>query len=101
MMLELLEETGFTLTYDDLILLSDAPVRVVLTRGRRHIVYVYSASVPVPYVTTHLRTHAKLEHVVNAQSTINPYCSYVVQKTIVIVGLRLRRLSIMDYFHQR
>jgi 8-oxo-dGTP pyrophosphatase MutT (NUDIX family) len=43
---ELHEETGLTLTPDDLTLLSDAPVRVALPQGR-HLVYVYSASVPV------------------------------------------------------
>jgi hypothetical protein len=51
--------------------------------------YVYSASVPVPYVTTHLRTLAQLEHVVIAQSTIDPYGSYVVPETIDIGGLSL------------
>jgi ADP-ribose pyrophosphatase YjhB (NUDIX family) len=54
---ELHEETGLTLTPDDLMLLSDARVRVALLVGQ-HLVYVYSASVPVPYVATHLRTLA-------------------------------------------
>jgi 8-oxo-dGTP pyrophosphatase MutT (NUDIX family) len=48
---ELLEETGLTLTVDDLTLLRDAPVRVALPEGQRELVYVFSASVPVPYVT--------------------------------------------------
>jgi hypothetical protein len=65
------EETGLILTYDDLTLLSDAPVRVALPVGQQ-LVYVYPASVPVPYVTPHLRTLAQLEQIVNAQSTINP-----------------------------
>ena len=75
---ELHEETGLTLTPDDLTLLSDAPYRVALPDGQQ-LVYVYSASVPVPYVTTHLRTHAQLEEAVTAQSTINPdgTCSIV------------------------
>jgi 8-oxo-dGTP pyrophosphatase MutT (NUDIX family) len=68
---ELHEEIGLILTPDDLTLLSDAPVRVALHVGQQ-LVYVYTASVPVPYVTIHLRTPAQLEHVVTAQSTINP-----------------------------
>jgi hypothetical protein len=44
-------ESGFTLTYDDLTLLSNNPVRVPLLEGKRHHVYVFSASVPVPFVT--------------------------------------------------
>jgi 8-oxo-dGTP pyrophosphatase MutT (NUDIX family) len=61
---ELLEEIGLTLTYADLTMLSDAPVRVALSEGQRQLVYVFSASIPVAYVTTNLRTHAKLEQVV-------------------------------------
>jgi 8-oxo-dGTP pyrophosphatase MutT (NUDIX family) len=57
---ELHEETGLILTPDDLTLLSDAPVRVALPVGQQ-LVYIYSAYVPVPYVTTHLRNHAHLE----------------------------------------
>jgi hypothetical protein len=41
---------GFT----DLTVLSDAPVRVGLPEGQRQLVYVFSASVLVPCVTTHL-----------------------------------------------
>jgi ADP-ribose pyrophosphatase YjhB (NUDIX family) len=61
---ELLEKTGLTLTFHDLTMLSDALVRVALPEGHRQLVYVFSASVPVPYVTSYLRTLAKLEHVV-------------------------------------
>jgi ADP-ribose pyrophosphatase YjhB (NUDIX family) len=75
------EETGLILTPDDLTMLSDAHVRVALPVGQQ-LVYVYSASVPVPYVTTHLRTHAQLKQVVTAQSTINPDASYVVPETL-------------------
>jgi ADP-ribose pyrophosphatase YjhB (NUDIX family) len=82
------EETGLTLTPDDLTLLSDAPVRVALPEGQ-HIVYVYSASVPVPFATSHLRTPAHLEQAVTAQSTINPDGSYVVPETLAIGGLNL------------
>jgi ADP-ribose pyrophosphatase YjhB (NUDIX family) len=57
---ELHEETGLILTPDDLMLLSDAHVRVALPVGQQ-LVYVYTASVPVPYVTTHLRTPAQFE----------------------------------------
>jgi ADP-ribose pyrophosphatase YjhB (NUDIX family) len=62
---ELHEETGLTLTPDDLTLLNVAHVRVALPEGQ-HLVYVYSACVPVPFVTSHLRTHAQLEHAVTA-----------------------------------
>jgi 8-oxo-dGTP pyrophosphatase MutT (NUDIX family) len=85
---ELHEETGLTLTPDDLTLLSDAPVRVALPEGQQN-VNVYSASVPVSFATSHLRTHAQLEQVVTAQSTINPDGSYVVPETIDIGGLNL------------
>jgi 8-oxo-dGTP pyrophosphatase MutT (NUDIX family) len=86
---ELPEEIGLKLTLHDLTMLSDAPVRVVLPEGQRHLVYVFSAFVPVPYVTAHLRTHAKLEHVVIAQSTVNSDGSYAVPATIDIDGLSL------------
>jgi 8-oxo-dGTP pyrophosphatase MutT (NUDIX family) len=49
---ELHEETGLTLTPDDLTLLSDAHVRVALPEGHQ-VVYVYSASVAVPFATSH------------------------------------------------
>jgi 8-oxo-dGTP pyrophosphatase MutT (NUDIX family) len=87
---ELLEENGLTLTIDDLTMLSDAPVRVALPEGQRQLVYIFSAaSLPVPYVTANLRTHTKLEDVDTAQSTINPYGSYVVPQKIDIDGLSL------------
>jgi ADP-ribose pyrophosphatase YjhB (NUDIX family) len=82
------EETGLIWTPDDLMLLSDAPVRVALRVGQ-HLVYVYTASVPVPCVTTHLRTLAQLDQVVTAQSTTNPDGSYVVPETIDVGGLNL------------
>jgi hypothetical protein len=69
-------------------MLSDAPVGVALPYGQQ-LVYVFSAYVLVPYVTTHLRTPAQLEHVVTAQSTINHDGSYVVPETIDIGGLSL------------
>jgi 8-oxo-dGTP pyrophosphatase MutT (NUDIX family) len=85
---ELHEETGLILTPDDLTLLSDAHVLVALPNGQQ-LVYVYSAYVHVPYVTTHLRTHAQLEQIVTAQSTINPDGSYVVPETIDVGGVNL------------
>jgi ADP-ribose pyrophosphatase YjhB (NUDIX family) len=85
---ELHEETGLTLTPDDLTLLSDAYVRVALPVGQ-HLVYVYSASVPLPFVTTLLRTPTQLEQAVTAQSTINPDGSYVVPEAFDIGGLNL------------
>jgi hypothetical protein len=62
----LFEEIGLTMTSDDLPLLSDARVRDALPEGQRHLVYVFSASFAVPYVTSNLRTHAMLEHAVTA-----------------------------------
>jgi 8-oxo-dGTP pyrophosphatase MutT (NUDIX family) len=85
---ELHEETGLILTPVDLTLLSDALVRVALREGQQ-LVYVYSAFVPVPYVTTHLRTPSLLEQAVTAQSTINLDGSYVVPETLDIGGLNL------------
>jgi ADP-ribose pyrophosphatase YjhB (NUDIX family) len=85
---ELLEENGLILTPDDLTLLSDARARVALPAGQQ-LVYIYSAFVHVPYVTTHLRTRAQLEQAVTAQSTINPDGSYVVPETLDIGGLNL------------
>jgi 8-oxo-dGTP pyrophosphatase MutT (NUDIX family) len=85
---ELREETGLTLTPDDFTLLSDAQVRVALLDGQ-HVVYIYAAFVPVPYVTNHLRTPTQLEQAVTAQSTINPDGSYVVPETLDVGGLNL------------
>jgi ADP-ribose pyrophosphatase YjhB (NUDIX family) len=85
---ELHEETGLTLTPDDLTLLSDAHVRVALPEGQQ-LVYVSSAFVPVPFVTSHLRTPAQLEQALTAQSTINPDGSFVVPETLDIGGLNL------------
>jgi 8-oxo-dGTP pyrophosphatase MutT (NUDIX family) len=85
---ELCEETGLILTPNDLTMLSDAHVRVALPVGQQ-LVYVYSASFPVPYVTTHLRTPAQLEQAVTAHSTINPDGSHVVPETIDVGGLNL------------
>jgi hypothetical protein len=76
------------LTPDDLTLLSDTHVRVALPIGQ-HLVYVCSAYVLVPYVTTHLRTPAQLEQAVTAPSTVNPDASYVIPETIDIGGLNL------------
>jgi 8-oxo-dGTP pyrophosphatase MutT (NUDIX family) len=85
---ELREETGLTLTPYDLTLLSDAPVRVALP-DRQSLVYIYAASIPVPFVTNHLRTPSQLEHDVTTHSTINPDDTYVVPETIDIGGLNL------------
>jgi 8-oxo-dGTP pyrophosphatase MutT (NUDIX family) len=62
---ELHEETSLILTIDDLTVFSDAPVRIALP-VRQQLVYVYSASVLVPYVTTHLRTLAQLAQAVTS-----------------------------------
>jgi ADP-ribose pyrophosphatase YjhB (NUDIX family) len=96
---ELYEETCLILTPDDLTVLSDAPVRVALPVGQQ-LVYVYTASVPVSYVTSHtvsqfpmLRTHAQLEHAVTTHSTTNLDGSYVVPETIDIGGMNLTHVK--------
>jgi hypothetical protein len=71
-----------------LTLLGDAPVRVALSDGQQ-LVFVYSASIPVLFATSHLRTLAQVEHAVTTQSTINPDGTYVVPETITIDGLNL------------
>jgi hypothetical protein len=52
-------------------------------------VYVFSASVQVPYVTTHLRTPPQLEQAMTTQSSINHDGFYVLPETIDIDGLLL------------
>jgi hypothetical protein len=93
------EETSLTLNYDDLTFLSDAPVHVAWLGDRRLHVYVFSAFVPVPYVTTNVRTPAKLEHVVNAQSTINSYIMVLTsyQQRLPLTVFCLPRLSMGSF----
>jgi 8-oxo-dGTP pyrophosphatase MutT (NUDIX family) len=87
---ELHEEISLIMTHYDLTMLSDAPACVAVPEGQQQLVYVFSASVPIPYVSTHLRTHdAQLEQYVTAESTSHPYSSYVVPETIDIDGLSL------------
>jgi ADP-ribose pyrophosphatase YjhB (NUDIX family) len=85
---ELHEEASLILTPDDLTLLSDTHVRVALHVGQQ-LVYAYSAYVPVPCITTHLRTPAKVDKALTTQSTINPDVSYVIPEAIDIGGLNL------------
>jgi hypothetical protein len=87
---ELSEETGLTLTVDDLTLLSSNHVRAVpLRAGKHEVVYDFAASVPVRYVNTNLRTPTKVEQAANAHSTIHYDGTYVVPSTIDIDGLTL------------
>jgi 8-oxo-dGTP pyrophosphatase MutT (NUDIX family) len=74
---ELHEEIGLIFTHDDLTLMSKNPVRVSLHEAKHQLVYVFSASVPVLFVSTNIRTLAKLIQVVTTQSTINPDGTYV------------------------
>jgi ADP-ribose pyrophosphatase YjhB (NUDIX family) len=61
---ELLKETDLTLTVDDLTLfISNHVVRVSLRGWKRQVVCVFSAFVPVPYVTTNLQTPTNVEQV--------------------------------------
>jgi hypothetical protein len=75
------------LTLDDLTLLGNNPARVLLPQGKQHLVYVFSACVPVPFVAANIRTHAKLVQAVTAQSTIDNAGTYVVLATIDIDGV--------------
>jgi ADP-ribose pyrophosphatase YjhB (NUDIX family) len=58
---QLFEETGLALTVDDVTMLSNKHVRMLLPCGKRELVYVLSAYVLVPYVTTNFRTLAKVD----------------------------------------
>jgi hypothetical protein len=60
---------------------------------------LFTAYVPVPFVTSHLRTPAQLEQVVNAQSTYNPDGSYVVPEKLDVGGLNLTPVK-TGYFPQ-
>jgi hypothetical protein len=86
---ELFKETCFTLTVDNFTLLSSNHVRVPLQIGRHKLVYIFAASVPVHCVTANLRTPAKVEQAVIAQSTFHHDGTYVVPSTINIDGLYL------------
>jgi hypothetical protein len=55
---EIIGENSLTLTPDDLTMLSNNPDRVSLLDGKHHLVYVFSAYVPIPFVTTKLRIFA-------------------------------------------
>jgi ADP-ribose pyrophosphatase YjhB (NUDIX family) len=94
---ELHKETSLILTHDNLTLLSDAPVRVALPEGQRQLVYVFSAYIPIPCVTAHLRTHAQLEHVVTAQSIINRMVPTSYRQRLTLTVFLLRRPN-MGYF---
>jgi hypothetical protein len=52
-------------------------------------VYVYSASVHVPYVNANLRTPTRVEQVVVAQSAVHPDGYNVVATTVDIDGLSM------------
>jgi ADP-ribose pyrophosphatase YjhB (NUDIX family) len=55
---DLLEETGHTLTQEDFTLLGNNPVQVSLPEGKQKLVYVFSASFPVAFMATNIRTRA-------------------------------------------
>jgi ADP-ribose pyrophosphatase YjhB (NUDIX family) len=83
---ELFEETGLTMTFDDLILLSGASIRLPLPDGKHQLVYAYSASVHVPHVKAYFRTPTKVEQAAIAESTGDHDGSYVIPTTIDIDG---------------
>jgi 8-oxo-dGTP pyrophosphatase MutT (NUDIX family) len=95
---ELHEETGLILPPNDLTMLSNAPVPVAIHEGQQQLVYILSASVPVPYVTTHLRTFAWLVQDVIAKSTINTNVLTSYRRRLTLTVFHLRRLN-KGYFH--
>jgi hypothetical protein len=57
--------------------------------GKRHFVCVHSVSVAIPYANANLRTPAKVQQAVIAQSTVHHDGSYAVSAVIDINGLSL------------
>jgi 8-oxo-dGTP pyrophosphatase MutT (NUDIX family) len=85
---ELFEENGLTLAIDDLMHLSNNHARVPFLVSKHRLVYVFPASIPMPFVTANLRTKAKVSHqAVTTHSTINPDGFYVVPSKIDIVWI--------------
>jgi ADP-ribose pyrophosphatase YjhB (NUDIX family) len=84
---DLFEETVLTLIVEDLTLSSSNHVRVPLPKHQ--LVYVFSASLTIPYVIATLRTPAKVERVVTIRSTIHSKGSYVFPATVDIDVLSL------------
>jgi hypothetical protein len=82
-------KTGLSLTHDDLTLPSNNPVQVSLREAKHRLVYVFSAYVPVTFISAIVRTPTKLIQDVTTQSTINLDGIHVVQATIDIDGLSL------------
>jgi ADP-ribose pyrophosphatase YjhB (NUDIX family) len=85
---ELHEENGLILTPDDLMMLSDALVRVALPDGQR-LVYVIRLPFPCRTLRFTCELLLNIEQASTTQSTINPDGSYVVPETIDIGGLNL------------
>jgi hypothetical protein len=82
---EFFEETGIIHAVDDLTILSGVGVRVALPEGEYQLVYVYAASVHVPYVIANLRSPPKVEQVVTSRSTVIHHAgSCVVPATIAL-----------------
>jgi 8-oxo-dGTP pyrophosphatase MutT (NUDIX family) len=86
---ELFEEIGITLTVDDLTLLSGAHFRVPLSGSQLYHVYVYAASVHVPFLSASMRTPANVEQAVVAQPIIYHDGTYIVPATLAIDGLKM------------
>jgi ADP-ribose pyrophosphatase YjhB (NUDIX family) len=85
---ELHEKTGLILTPDYLTLLSGEPVIVTLPQGRQ-LVYVYSATVPVLFAATNIRTPAQVEHASLQFGTTRVFT--LLDGTIVETALEERR----------
>jgi hypothetical protein len=78
-------EIGLALPVDDLTFVFAS--RSMLASN--HLVYLFASFVPVPYVHANLRTPAKVEQAVIAQSTIYHDGTYVVPYTSDVDGLSL------------
>jgi hypothetical protein len=84
---ELFEETGMTLTVDGLTLLHGEEIHVPLPDSKAQHLYVYDASVHVPYVASHLCISTKVKEVALPKSTVRLDGSYVVATLIAIDGV--------------
>jgi hypothetical protein len=86
---EWFEITDLTMTIDYLTRLNGNHIRVSLPDGQHLPVYVFLSTALVPYVTSNLRTPAKVEHALTTHSTVHLDGSCVVLTIVDIDGLSL------------
>jgi ADP-ribose pyrophosphatase YjhB (NUDIX family) len=100
---ELFEETSLTLIVDDFTLLSGNHVQVPFHDRKFQLVYVFLAMLCPVYGTRNLRTPAKVEQAVTAQSTIHSDGFCVIPTMIDIDGLSLTpfKIGIVREVHRK